>query len=81
MSPKEAKKTELFVLIFLRLLSEQDVAPFPGCMNAFRLVAKASQDLIPPPFLMRMHDVKERLKLRCSKKKVLQIMHSKGLFV
>jgi len=42
------------------------------------MVAKASKDLIPPPFLMRMHDVKEQIKLTINKK-VLQIIHSKGL--
>lgn len=41
-------------LIFLRT-AQQDVAPF--LRYSPEPVAKASQGLIPPPFLMRMHNV------------------------
>ena len=57
MNPNEALNQNLFELICPgpRYSSvEQDVAPFPKHELMLRTVAKASQDLIPPPFLMRM---------------------------
>ncbi len=80
MSPKEAYKNSRALRTHLsqyNICTKQDVAPFPA-QNLYKTVAKASKDLIPPPFSMRMHDVKERMKLTANKK-VLQIIHSKGL--
>lgn len=62
MNPKEAfltktgsYRTHLFPAHRL-LCARQDVAPFPPHINVYEreTVAKASQDLIPPPFVMRM---------------------------
>jgi hypothetical protein len=53
------------------LCNRQDVAPFILHINIYmrETVAKASQDLIPPPFVMRMQQyVKEQLKLISNKK-------------
>ena len=77
MNPKEAfliktgsYRTHLFPA-HNKLCAEQDVAPFLLHISIYvrETVAKASQDLIPPPFVMRMQQyVKERLKLNSNKK-------------
>ncbi len=77
MNPKEAfltktgsYRTHLFRYMYL--CNRQDVAPFPPAISCRKTVAKASQDLIPPPFVMRMQQrYKRTLEIKSNKKALL----------